>query len=29
MFFQIAALIPFMAESMQSSPPVQFNTFDK
>lgn len=29
MFFQMATLIPCMAETMQSSPPVQFNTFWK
>lgn len=29
MFFQMATLIPFMAKTMQSSPPVQFNTLWK
>lgn len=29
MFFQMATRIPFMAETMRSSPPVQFNTFEK
>lgn len=29
MFFQMATFIPFKAKSMQSSPPVHFNTFEK